>query len=92
MVLSKHFAQLSAERFTFFAVNFRKLEELAGEEKKQIKKLIDDNGITKTPTLLFLDAETLKQKYFHSGNQDLEPALVVQRIASALSPHSQEAR
>ena len=59
MVLSKQFAQLSAEKFTFFAVNLKKVDELAGEEKDQIKKLISDNEVTGTPTLLFLDAETL---------------------------------
>ena len=84
MVLSKQFAQLSAEKFTFFAVNFRKVEELAGEEKGQIKKLIRDNEITGTPTLLFLDAETLEQRHIHSGHQDIEPVLVVQRIDEAL--------
>lgn len=84
MVLSKHFAQLSAERFTFFAVNFRKVNELAGEEKEQIQKLVNQNEITRTPTLLFLKAETLEREHLHSGHQDVEPVLTVQKIASGL--------
>ena len=84
MVLSKQFAQLSAEKFTFFAVNFRKVEELAGEEKEQVKKIIQDNEVTETPTLLFLDAETLEQRHIHSGYQDLEPVLVVKQFAKVL--------
>ena len=83
--MSKQFAQLSAEKFTFFAVNFRRVEELAGEEKDQIKKLIRDNEITGTPTLLFLDAETLEQRHIHSGHQDLEPVLIVKQLAKELN-------
>ena len=84
MVLSKQFAQLSAEKFTFFAVNLKKVEELAGEEKDQIKKLISENEITETPTLLFLAAETLEQRHIHSGHQDLEPVLIVKQLANEL--------
>ena len=84
MVLSKPFAKLSAERFIFFPVSFPKIEELAGEEKVQIKKFIAENKITETPTLLFLNAQTLEQSHLHSGHQDLEPVLVVQRIDEAL--------
>ena len=84
MVLSKQFAQLSAEKFTFFAVNFRKVEELAGEEKEQVKKIIQDNEVTETPTLLFLAAETLEQRHIHSGHQDLEPVLIVRNISDEL--------
>ena len=84
MVLSKQFAQLSAEKFTFFPVNLKKVDELAGEEKDQIKKLIQDNEVTGTPTLLFLAAKTLEQRHIHSGHQDLEPVLVVQRIDEVL--------
>ena len=84
MVLSKQFAHLSAEKFTFFAINFRKVEELAGEEKDQIKKLISDNEVNVTPTLLFLAAETLEQRHIHSGHQDLESVLVVKQLAKAL--------
>ena len=84
MVLSKQFAQLSAEKFTFFPVNLKKVDELAGEEKDQIKKLIQDNGVTGTPTLLFLDAETLEQRHIHSGHQDLEPVLIVRNISDEL--------
>ena len=84
MVLSKQFAQLSAEKSTFFAVNLKKVDELAGEEKDQIKKLISDNEVTGTPTLLFLDAETLEQRHIHCGHQDLEPVLVVKQLAKAL--------
>ena len=84
MVLSKQFAQLSAEKFTFFAVNFRKVEELAGEEKEQVKKIIQDNEVTETPTLLFLDAETFQQRHIHSGHQNLEPVLIVRNISDEL--------
>ena len=84
MVLSKQFAQLSAEKFTFFTVNFRRVEELAGEEKDQIKKLIQGNEVTGTPTLLFLDAETLEQRHIHSGHQNLEPVLIVKQLANEL--------
>ena len=84
MVLSKQFAQLSVEKFTFFVVNFKKVEELAGEEKEQVKKIIQDNEITGTPTLLFLDAETLEQRHIHSGHQDLEPVLIVRNISDEL--------
>ena len=84
MVLSKQFAQLSAEKFTFFAVNFKKVEELAGEEKEQVKKIIQDNEVTETPTLLFLDAETFQQRHIHSGHQNLEPVLIVRNISDEL--------
>ena len=84
MVLSKQFAQLSAEKFTFFAVNFKKVEELAGEEKEQVKKIIQDNEVTETPTLLFLDAETFQQRDIHSGHQNLEPVLIVRNISDEL--------
>ena len=84
MVLSKQFAQLSAEKFTFFAVNLKKVDGLAGEEKDQIKKLISDNEVNVTPTLLFLAAETLEQRHIHSGHQNLEPVLVVKQLANEL--------
>ena len=84
MVLSKQFAKLSAERFTFFGVDLPKVDQLVGKERERMKMLISDNEITTTPTLLFLDAETLKQKHLHKGHQDLEPALVVKKISDAL--------
>ena len=66
------------------AVNLKKVDELAGEEKDQIKKLISDNEVNVTPTLLFLAAETLEQRHIHSGHQDLEPVLVVRNISDEL--------
>jgi len=84
VVLSKQFAKLSVERFTFFGVDLPEVDELMGREREQIKTLISDNEITTTPTLLFLDAKTLKQKHLHRGHQDLEPALVVKKISDAL--------
>ena len=84
MVLSKQFAKLSAERFTFFGVDLPKVDQLVGEEKEQITTLISDNEITTTPALLFLDAETLQQRHLHSGHQDLEPVVIVKKISNAL--------
>ena len=85
MVLSKQFAQLSAKQFSFFAFDIRGVDELGSDEKEQVKQLMKENKITATPSLLFLNPESLGSKYLYHEYQDLEPAIIVQKISAELN-------
>lgn len=84
MVSSNHFAQLSAEKFSFYPVNFTLVDQLPADEKERIQELMETNDVTETPSLLFLDAVSLECKHLHHGYQDLEEAVIVKRISSKL--------
>ncbi len=85
MVESKHFAEWSSKKFSFYSVDFNSVDDLPESERQQMKSLIEDHKIVETPSLLFLSPETLAKKYLHSGTRDTDAALIVREMAAELN-------
>jgi len=84
VVLSGQFAALSEKKFSFYGVDINAIDQLLPEEKEEIQKLMKDNKIVESPSLLFLDPESMEQKHLYCGTQDLEATLIVGQIAAEL--------
>lgn len=82
--MSKEFASLSADKFSFYSVDIHAVDKLHSSEKEQIQQLMDVNKVTATPTLLFLNPKNLEMKFLYHGFEDLEAALVVSKIKGLL--------
>ena len=84
MVLSGQFAALSERKFSFYDVDINGIDQLAPEEKEEIQKLMEENEIVESPSLLFLNPESMETKHLYCGTQDLEATLIVGQLAAEL--------
>lgn len=84
MVLSGQFAALSEKKFSFYDVDINGIDQLVSEEKEEIQKLMEENEIVESPSLLFLNPESMETKHLYCGAQDLEATLIIGQIAAEL--------
>lgn len=84
MVSSKEFASLSADKFSFYSIDIHSVDDLIAHEKEQVQGLMKENDVVETPTLLFLNPESLETNFLYCGSEDLEASLIVSKIAVEL--------
>ena len=65
MVASKHFAELSANKFSFYGIDIASMDQLDPAEKKEIQTLKEKHKVVETPSILFLNPENMEKKYLH---------------------------
>jgi len=84
VVLSTHFAELAARKFSFYSIDINSVDQLPLGQREQIKKLMEENEVVETPSLLFLNPDSLTKKHLYCGADDLEASLIVSQIAAEL--------